>query len=78
MLPLHLPKLTVNLFGIVGYLLVLNFISFWGGAPCNLVDYMMALLEYVTWAVRNSEKYFDVRAISLWFKLNNSNSPEVT
>jgi hypothetical protein len=38
MLPLYLTKLMVNSYGIIGYILALNFIAFWGVAPCNLVD----------------------------------------
>ena len=38
----------VNSFGITRSLLAFNFIDFWGVAPCNFVDYMRVLVEYVT------------------------------
>ena len=34
-------------FGILGSLLSLNFIAFFGVAPCNLVDYMIIVGEYI-------------------------------
>ena len=48
MLLSYLTKLKVNSFGIVGSLLAINFIAFWGVTPCNMVDYMIASVEYVT------------------------------
>jgi hypothetical protein len=66
----------VNSFWIIGSLLVYNFISFWGVAPCNLVDYTRVLIEYVTWAVRNSEMCFDVCVIPMWLKLSHFNIPQ--
>jgi len=42
---LCLPNLMVNSFGIIGYLLTLNFIVFWGVAPLSLVDYRRVLVE---------------------------------
>jgi hypothetical protein len=67
----------VNAFGIIESFLAFNFIALWVVAPCNLIDYVRVLVEYVTWPVRNSEMYFDVCAFPLWFKLSHSNSPEV-
>ena len=60
----------VNSFGIIGSLLPFNFISFWGVSPYNLVDYMRVLVEYVTWAVRNSDMYMVVCAFPMWFELS--------
>jgi hypothetical protein len=50
MLPLYLPKFKVNSFGIilVGSLLAINIIAFWGVATCDLVDLMNVVVEYVT------------------------------
>jgi hypothetical protein len=47
-------------FGIKGYSLAIKFIVFWGVAPCNLVDYMSVVGEFVTWAACNSEMYFNL------------------
>ena len=47
MLPLYLLKLIVNSFGIIGFLLAINCIAFWGVTPCNLVDYVSVVGEYV-------------------------------
>ena len=48
MLPSYLPKLKVNSFGIAGSVLAINFIAFWGVTPCNMVDYMIVSVQYVT------------------------------
>jgi hypothetical protein len=66
-----------NSFGIVGSLLAINFIAFCGVAPCNLVDYMRLVGEFVTWAACNSVMYFDLCSSPL-YKVSHSNSPEVT
>ena len=55
-------------FGIIGFLLAINFIAFWGVAPCNLVEYMSVVGENVTLAARNSVMYFDLYAFPLWFR----------
>ena len=47
-LTLYLTKVMVISFGIIGFLLAINFIAFWGVAPCNLEDYMSVVAEYVT------------------------------
>jgi hypothetical protein len=73
-----LSKINGKFVGIIGSLLAFNFVVFWGVAPCNLLDYMRLLVEYVTSVLRNFEMCFDVCAIPLWFKLSHSNSPEVT
>jgi hypothetical protein len=67
-----------NSFEIVGSLFAPNFIASWGVVPCNLVDYVRVLVEYVTWAVRNPEMYFDVCVFPMWLKLSHFNIPEVT
>jgi hypothetical protein len=54
-------------FGIIGFLLAINFFAFWGVAPCNLVDYMSVLGENVTWAACNSLMCNDLHAFPLWF-----------
>jgi hypothetical protein len=41
-------------FGITGCLLAIEFIAFLGVAPCNLVDCMSVLGEFVTWAACKS------------------------
>jgi len=64
-------------FGIIGSFLTINIIAFWGDAPCNLVDYMSFLGEFVTWAACSSVMYFDLRAFLL-YKMSHSKSPEVT
>jgi hypothetical protein len=75
---LYLTKLMVLSFVIIGSLLAINFIAFWGVSPCNLVDYMSFVGEYkVTWAAYNSEIYFNLCASPL-YKLSHSNSPEFT
>jgi hypothetical protein len=47
-LNLYLTKVIVISFGIIGFLLAINFIAFWGVVPCNLVDYMSVVAENVT------------------------------
>ena len=47
-LNLYLTKVMVISFGIIGFLLAINFIAFWGVAPCNLVDCMSVVAENVT------------------------------
>ena len=64
-------------FGITGYLFAINFIAFWGVASCNVVDYVIFIGEFVTWAACNSVMYFDLCSSPL-YKLSHSNSPEVT
>ena len=54
-------------FGIIGSLPAINFIAFWGVAPCNFVEYMSVVGENVTWAACNSVMYFDLYAFPLWF-----------
>jgi hypothetical protein len=54
-------------FGIIGFLLAINFIAFWCVAPCNLVDYRSVVGENVTWAACNSVMYFDLYASAMWF-----------
>ena len=54
-------------FGIVGFLVAINFIAFCGLEPCNLVDYMSFVGEDVTLAACNSVMYFDLYAFPLWF-----------
>jgi hypothetical protein len=76
-LPLYLTKLMVLSFGIIGSLLAIKFIAFWGMAPCNLVEYMSFLGEFVTWVACKSVIYFDLCASTL-YKLSHSNSPEGT
>jgi hypothetical protein len=44
----------INSFGIVGSLFALKFIAFWGVVPCNLVNYMSVVGEYV---IRKEKKY---------------------
>jgi hypothetical protein len=78
-LPLYLTKLMVLSFGIISSLLAINFIAFLGVAPCNLVDYMSFVVEFVTWAACNSVMYFDLYSCSSQlFKLSHSNSLEIT
>ena len=67
----------VLLFEIIGSLLSINFIAFWGVAPCNEVDYMTFLGEFVTWVACNSVMYFYLCAYPL-YNPSQSNSPEVT
>ena len=64
---LYLTKVMVISFGIIGFLLAINFFAFWGVAPCNLVDYMSVLGENVTWAACNSLMFIDLHAFPLWF-----------
>ena len=66
-LTLYLTKRMVISFGIIGFLLAINFIAFWGVAPCNLVDCMSVVGENVTWAEFNSVMYFDLYAFPLSF-----------
>jgi hypothetical protein len=47
MLPLFLSNLMVNSFAIIGSRLAINCIEFWGVTPCNLVDYVNVVAEYV-------------------------------
>jgi hypothetical protein len=54
-------------FGIIGFLVAINFIAFWGVEPCNLVDYMSIVGENVTLAACNSVMFFDLYAFPLWF-----------
>ena len=54
-------------FGIIDFLVAINFIAFWGVEPCNLVDYMSVVGENVTLAARNTVMYFDLYAFPLWF-----------
>ena len=47
MLPSYLPSVQVNTFGIIGSILAITFIAFWGVTPCNLLHYMSVVVEYV-------------------------------
>jgi hypothetical protein len=49
-------------FGIICALLAINFIVFWGAAPCNFVDYMSDVGKYVIGTACNYEIYFDLCA----------------
>ena len=53
-------------FGIIGFLVAINFIAFCGVEPCNLVDYMSVVGENVTLAACKSLMYFDLYAFPLW------------
>jgi len=64
-------------FGITGTLLFINVIAFWVVAPCNLVDDVNFVGEFVTWAACNLEMYFNLCTSPL-YKLSHSNSPQVT
>jgi hypothetical protein len=73
MLPLCLPKLKVNLFGITGSLLAINLIAFLGETPCYLLDYMSGVEEYVI-ELKVVLKWFSIMCLSTLVKVNHSNS----
>jgi hypothetical protein len=45
MLAVFFSNLMANFFGIIGSLLAINCIPFWGVTPCNLVDYESVVEE---------------------------------
>jgi hypothetical protein len=71
MLPSRLPKLKVNLFGIIGSLLTINLIAFWGETPCYLSDYMSGVAEYVI-ELNVILKWVSIMCLSTLVKVNQS------
>jgi hypothetical protein len=61
----------------IGSLLAVNYISYCGVVPCNVIDYTSVVWEYTTWAVCNSEMYFDLFAFPLCVMVRHFNSQEV-
>ena len=64
-------------FEIIRSLLAFKFMAFPGVAPCNLVDYVSFIGEFVIWAACHSLMYFDLCA-SPPYTVSHFNSPEVT
>jgi hypothetical protein len=73
MLPSCLQKLKVNLFGIIGSLLAIKLIAFWGETPCYLLDYMSGVAEYVI-ELKVIFKWVSIMCLSTLVKVNHSNS----